>query len=87
MLNSNAQKWSGNEFYADREFSRSSLPRPVADWLGMRREPGFTYLHNGYARYGNATGQNLVQDNDTRRHTFDEISDIIEAHQEELFNT
>ena len=80
-------EWRYGNFLTPRDDSRSTLALEVADWLGMRREPGFTYLHNGYARYGNATGQNLVQDNDTRRHTFDEISDIIEAHQEELFNT
>ena len=79
-------RWSGNEFFANHESSRSSLPRPVADWLGMRREPGFTYLHNGYARYGPSSGQNLVHDNDKLRDTFATIADTIEAHQEELFN-
>ena len=78
--------WSGNEFFANHESSRSSLPRPVADWLGMRREPGFTYFHNGYARYGPSSGQNLVHDNDKLRDTFATIADTIEAHQEELFN-
>ena len=80
-------RWSGNEFVtAENGNLCASLPRAVADWLGMKRVDGAPHLQTGYAKYGNASGQNLVQDNDARRHTFDEISDIIEAHQKELFN-
>ena len=79
--------WSGNEFFANHESSRASLPRPVADWLGIKRGPGFPYLQNACAIYGPAVGQNLTRDNDTRKHTFDQIADTIEAHQKELFNT
>ena len=80
-------RWRGSEFVVSGiDSSRSSLPRPVADWLGLAREPNFAYLQNACARYGNASGQNLMQDNDTRKHTFDQIADTIEAHQKELFN-
>ena len=78
--------WSGNEFFANHESSRASLPRPVADWLGMKREPKFVYQHNAYAIYDNASGKSLVQDNDTRKHTFDQIADTIESQPEGLFD-
>jgi len=81
-------RWRDDEFVVSGiDSSRASLPRPVADWLGMKREPKFAYLQNAYARYGPDSGQNLVQDNDTRRFTFAEIANTIEARQKELFNT
>ena len=83
-------RWRGNNFVVSGiDSSHSSLPRPVADWLGLARQPGaIAYLANAHATYGHgpASGQNLVQDNDTRRLTFAQIADIIEAHQKELFN-
>ena len=88
-------RWSGGDFLTSCQSNRSGLPLQVADWLGMKRKPGtialarseeVAYLANAYATYGPASGQNLVQDNDTRRLTFAQIADIIEAHQKELFN-
>ena len=81
-------RWRGNNFVVSGiDSSHSSLPRPVDDWLGLARQPGaIAYLANAHATYGPASGQTLVQDNDTCRFTFAKIANTIESHQKELFN-
>ena len=64
----------------------AALSPKVCEWLGLVSDPNKKFFNTSVMFFDGAKETNLIVLNDRGRRTFDQIADIIEANQKELFN-